>query len=154
MEKEKQNKIIEILSSIPPILMKNMIHPVRSKFLITPGMHLVFHLLDKKRELTMSELSKRLFIPKPNTTTIVNRMIEMDLVERFNDENDRRIVMVRLSKKGYETNKLLNEGIAEDILNKLNILTDEELDTLYHSLLNVENMLTKISFSASDLIEN
>jgi DNA-binding MarR family transcriptional regulator len=52
--------------------------------------------------LTMSELSAELNVPLSTATRIVDWLVRGDLVERFNDPNDRRIVRVGTSKGGRE----------------------------------------------------
>jgi DNA-binding MarR family transcriptional regulator len=50
----------------------------------------------------MSELSAELDVPLSTATRIVDWLVHGDLVERFNDPNDRRIVRVGTSKGGRE----------------------------------------------------
>lgn len=52
--------------------------------------------------MRMTEVSRRLDVSKPAATQMINRLVERDLVERVNDENDRRVVCVQATQHGRE----------------------------------------------------
>lgn len=52
--------------------------------------------------MRMTEVSRRLDVSKPAATQMINRLVERDLVERVNDESDRRVVCVQATRHGRE----------------------------------------------------
>ena len=52
--------------------------------------------------LPISEISNLIFRGNSNLTTLMNRMERDGLVERFNDDRDRRMKKIRLTEKGKE----------------------------------------------------
>ncbi len=48
----------------------------------------------------MTEASRRMMISKPAATQVINRLVELGLVERASDENDRRVVYIRPTEAG------------------------------------------------------
>ncbi|MGY2892670.1 MarR family winged helix-turn-helix transcriptional regulator [Deinococcus sp. UYEF24] len=52
--------------------------------------------------LSMSDFSRSLDIPPASATAMIDRMIAQELVERGPSEQDRRVVMVRLTGRGRE----------------------------------------------------
>ena len=54
------------------------------------------------KQIKMSELSKRLEMPKPNVTKLIDKLIELKFVIRINDENDRRVIFIKLTKDGRD----------------------------------------------------
>lgn len=60
----------------------------------------VLMLLEGESYLSMSQLAEALDVALPSATGIVDRMEERGLVERRRDEQDRRVVQVRLTEVG------------------------------------------------------
>ena len=48
----------------------------------------------------MTEASRRMMISKPAATQVINRLVELGLVERASDVNDRRVVYIRPTEAG------------------------------------------------------
>lgn len=72
---------------------------------------------------TMSELSEEMNLTAGTMTTAIDNLIEKKLVQRENDENDRRKVLITLSKKGNQIAQMvMNQHfeISEKILKTLN----------------------------------
>lgn len=62
-----------------------------------------FGVLDYLRErgqATMHELSEALSMKPSNLTGIMDRLVALNLVERFNDDRDRRAVLARITPDG------------------------------------------------------
>lgn len=58
----------------------------------------------------MSDLSDALGVTMGNVTSMIDRLIKEELVKRCEDESDRRIVRIELSKKGGDTVKAVLEN--------------------------------------------
>ena len=56
----------------------------------------VLHLLESS-PLAMSELARQMDVSESAATSLVDRLVRQNLVERFADPSDRRVVRVRLS---------------------------------------------------------
>lgn len=69
-----------------------------------PLFAMLFHKMRQDGEdcIRMTEVSRRLMITKPAATQAVGRLVEKGLVERVNDQNDRRAVCIRPSQLGQE----------------------------------------------------
>ncbi len=63
----------------------------------------------KTEGVTMRELSDMQMLSHGATTGLVDRMINMDLLERTRSEEDRRVVYVCLSEKGREIFRQITE---------------------------------------------
>lgn len=60
----------------------------------------------------MTEISRYLMISKPAATQAVQHLVESGLVERVNDEEDRRVVYVQATRKGRA---LFTEGLERGL---------------------------------------
>ena len=70
-----------------------------------PRFDLLSQLYRSPGGLTMGEISARLMVTNGNVTGLITRLVDEGLVDRLQDEDDRRIQWVRLTPKG---NKLFS----------------------------------------------
>ena len=92
----------------------------------------------------MTELSNELGIPKPNITVLVDKIIENKFAERIHNNDDRRLVMISLTKKGYDFLESTQKNYQEQIKNKLQALPEKDLIQFAEALQVVKNTLTKL----------
>ncbi|MBC7958374.1 MAG: MarR family transcriptional regulator [Vallitaleaceae bacterium] len=83
-------------------------------------------LLDKKKEITMTELVEYINSPMSTATGIVDRLVKSGYVIRDRSETDRRIVMLRLTEEGSKLIKGLKDLIGKYLNMVLEDLTEEE----------------------------
>jgi len=82
----------------------------------------------------MSELASSQGVTLATATGIIDRLVDRDIVERENSQEDRRVVICRLSAKGQElTDKLYTSG-RERARNLLQGLDEEKLRKLDEAL--------------------
>lgn len=80
-------------------------------------------------ERTMSEVAQKLKITVSTLTTAVNKLIKKGYVERKRIEEDRRVVLVKLTKKGklaYRIHEKFHREMVNTAIDGLN-LEEEEL---------------------------
>ena len=126
----KIDLIADNLISIHPLLYKSISKPLKHQSSITPGGMFVLGSLKRHGTQSMSDIGKCLSMPKPHVTVIVDKLIEEELVERQSDPNDRRIVNILLTKKGFEEFNSLKKDLSENLKIKLSKLNDQEQEIL------------------------
>jgi DNA-binding MarR family transcriptional regulator len=93
------------------------------------GAHLLA-LLETEGEVPMSRLAEALDVALPNATGIVGRLAERGIVERRHGEEDRRVVLVRLTESGRELIAEM-EGARRARLHRLiSTMNDEQQERL------------------------
>ena len=87
-----------------PLIKKRLLHmDMVQKEHGTPLSHVqVLAMLQDAGTMSVSEISRRLGIAKPNITPLVDRLYEAGYVDRQHDENDRRVVNIVLLPAGAE----------------------------------------------------
>lgn len=95
-------------------------------------------------EWRMSDLSQRLRVSAGSLTTMINRLIEAGLVERTRSELDRRVVTVRLTKKGNELLLASRQRAMRRLHELLDDLPQEDQARLNCALSEVVDVLRKI----------
>ncbi|MGL5416554.1 MAG: MarR family winged helix-turn-helix transcriptional regulator [Clostridium sp.] len=85
-------------------------------------------------ERTMSEVAQDLKITVGTLTTAINKLIKKEYVERKRIEEDRRVVLIKLTKRGKLAYRL-HEKFHNDMINAtIKGLSEDEEDTLISSL--------------------
>lgn len=94
-------------------------------------------------EKTMSEVATLLKITVGTLTTAINKLIKKGYVERKRIEADRRVVMVRLTKKGKLAYRI-HEKFHHDMVNTaIDGLDEKEEEILISSLNKINDFLTE-----------
>jgi DNA-binding MarR family transcriptional regulator len=92
----------------------------------------------------ISQIATNLGISKSNMTPIIDNLIRYELVNRYNDPKDRRILRVELTKKAYELFEFIRSSIKNSYIEKLSHLSNEELDILDGSIANLSDIMKKL----------
>ena len=104
----------------------------------------IMRVLDESGLLPVSEIGKRLMIPKPQMTHFVDKLLKLGLVERLPDTKDRRIINVTLTEEGRIVLAERKESIGTNIRKKLSCLQNDEVEKLSASLRILRNIGEKI----------
>ncbi|MFN7251603.1 MAG: MarR family winged helix-turn-helix transcriptional regulator [Anaerobacillus sp.] len=73
---------------------------ILTQFPITPPQFVALQWLHEYGDMTIGELSTKMYLACSTTTDLVDRMEKNELVERVKDTNDRRVVRIHLLDKG------------------------------------------------------
>ena len=98
---------------------------------------------------TMTEVANDLNITVGTLTTAITKLVKKEYVERTRGEEDRRSVMIDLTRKGKLAYRV-HERFHQDMINEtINGLTDEEEEVLIGSLEKV-NKFFKSKYNLKD----
>lgn len=88
-----------------------------------------------KTYLSVHVVKERMIEKSPNSTRLMDKLIEKELINRTRCESDKRIVFVEISKKGLELlsqidvkladGSFISNGLTEDEAEQLNTLLDK-----------------------------
>ena len=84
---------------------------------------IILHYLGKNEDVKMSDLAGVIDAPISTVTSIVNKLVENDLLNRTHSVEDRRIINVSLTSKGRSIFKKIHaqkDELSNIILSKLN----------------------------------
>ncbi|TFB24963.1 MarR family transcriptional regulator [Filobacillus milosensis] len=97
---------------------------------ITPPQFVALQWLRDSGDLTIGELSKKMYLAFSTTTDLVDRMEKNELIERVRDPKDRRVVRIHLLEKGKE---IIHEVVEKRQLYLREVLESFSSDQI-HSL--------------------
>jgi DNA-binding MarR family transcriptional regulator len=108
------------INEVMPILFKEFARRQTNELFkgkITLPQFLVLALLHKEGESKMSDLAASLKVTTPAMTGISDRLVRYGYISRSNDLQDRRIIKVKLTAKGFDLVKKIDEQRQQMIIN-------------------------------------
>ena len=70
-------------------------------------------------EITVTEVKERMIQKSPNTTRLMDKLCEKKLIDRNRCESDRRVVFVKINKKGLDLLENINMSEFDKHTNRL-----------------------------------
>lgn len=108
-----------------------------SNYTITPPQFIALQWLFEDGDMTIGELSNKMFLACSTTTDLVDRMEKNELVVRVKDPNDRRVVRIHLLDEG--------ERIIDEVIKKRQLYLQEVLkDFSGEEILSLKKGLAKL----------
>lgn len=105
-------------------------HQFMSEFDISMAQFNVLRILrGAKSHLSVHVVKERMIEKSPNTTRLMDKLIEKELINRTRCESDKRIVFVEISQKGLELLLRIDEKLEDDNFISKG-LTNEEAEQL------------------------
>jgi DNA-binding MarR family transcriptional regulator len=111
---------------------------------IAPPHFEIMKLLEEAGTLHVAEIGEKLQIARPQMTHLIDRLVELDIVERQMGIEDRRMINIMLSGKGKRIIKEHDSDIMNATREMLSCLTDEELESLSVSLRKLREIFSKL----------
>lgn len=131
LEDPKTNVINDVVADIEKDLryisgiIKQKGREILSDFTITPPQFVALQWLFEEGDMTIGELSNKMYLACSTTTDLVDRMEKNSLVKRVKDPNDRRVVRIHLLEEG--------ERIIEEVIKKRQDYLKEVLKNSSHN---------------------
>lgn len=91
-------------------LIKQKGREILSNYTITPPQFVALQWLHEYGDMTIGDLSTKMYLAFSTTTDLVDRMEKTELVQRVRDEQDRRVVRIHLLPEG--------ERVIEEVIQK------------------------------------
>ncbi len=150
MKKEILDSVaFDLFSTLPLIhrsIRNKLIKTVVTSFKedIAPPHFEIMKLLEEAGTLHVAEIGERLQIARPQMTHLIDRLVELDIVERETNEDDRRMLNIRLKDKGKSIVKARDKQVINATREALSGLSDDELKQLSTSLNNIKEIFSKL----------
>ena len=150
MRSDVLEKVTVGLLSIPPLIFRGIRRKLIKTTLadievsITPHHFEIIRLLEEEGKLHIAEIGDRLQIARAQMTKLIDKLVDLNLVERQLDIADRRTTNITLSAHGKTVLEEHKNSIMSAIQETMSYLTDEELEDLSDSLRKLRNILLKL----------
>ena len=124
------NDLYQLMKQIPKMKLasasQNSFTRSESELLV----FLAINVNEDNSALSVSELSSLLQISAAGTTHLLNPLEEADCIERLRDPNDRRVVLVGLTPKGYKIAESMILEFQQKISGLMTYLGEDDSQTL------------------------
>ena len=101
-----------------------------------PQFNILRILRGAKEPLSISLVRDRMIEKSPNTTRLMDKLIDKGLIERLKDTRDNRVITIQITKQGLQLLKLIDKDFDANII-LVNNLTNEECEVLNKLLIKV-----------------
>ncbi len=150
MNNEILERVAEDLLSVPPIIFRI----VRNKLIrttltdigavITPHQFEIIRLLMEEGNLHVAEIGQRLQIARAQMTQLIERLVDLKIVDRKPDITDRRIINIALTSQGITLLEEHKNSVKRAVSETMSFLTEKELEELSDSLRKLRDILYKL----------
>ncbi|MDR3292536.1 MAG: MarR family transcriptional regulator [Clostridiales bacterium] len=147
MKKQKINALANDIVEFSPIIKKSFIENVmqfKDKGISNHQFFCIL-ILRKSGPLTMSTLADAMNVSKQQLTRIVDELVKSDIVERYTDSTNRRLVFAQLSAIGEARAKVLDENVQNRAAEVLGDLSDADIEKAVESVKCLVGLCKKIS---------
>jgi len=145
--KEELNSISNDLYTLLIYLNSRVFNPgIMLKGLSIPPSHMkaIFFLI-KIGPCPVSKLAKDLSISKPNMTPIIDNLISEGFVSRYDDPNDRRVIMIAATPKAHDLLKKKEQMTKESLAERISFLSSDDLETLKKVIPQLTDIIIKMN---------
>jgi DNA-binding MarR family transcriptional regulator len=150
MQNDISGKVAADLLSIPPLVFRI----TRRKLIMTTLADInedikfphyeIMTVLKEEGTLHVAEIGEKLQIAKAQMTHLIDKLVELGLVNRNIDTNDRRTINTTLTEKGAAFMKRHENNIINAVREYISDLEDDELEALSLSLRTLRDTLLKL----------
>jgi len=150
VREEILEKVAINLLSIPPLIFRGIRRKLIKTALadinvdIKPLHFEILRLLDKEGKLHIAEIGEKLHIAKAQMTHLIDKLVDLNMVERKTDIADRRTVNITLTGRGRIFLEEHQNRLVSTAVETMSRLTDEELEDLANTLNKLRDMLSKL----------
>ncbi|ENK1242417.1 MarR family transcriptional regulator [Clostridium botulinum] len=141
------NEISQDLYDLLLKLNKKLLNPdeLKRNFPLPPSHVKVIIYLKHNGNCSISKIAKDLLISKPNMTPIIDKLISENMVTRYTDSMDRRIIRVELTEKGTYFIKTQEKLIKALLAEKISNLPVDDLKYLSDHIVHIKDIILKIN---------
>lgn len=139
---EFAEKILEVM----PIIMRELITKQQDELLkgkITPVQFVILGFLGKRSESKMKDLAHFMDVSTAAMTGIVGRLFRDGCVTRVYDPKDRRVIKIKLTTKGSDILKRINQQRKAMIIEVFSQISHEQRQEYLRILMRIQDTLIK-----------
>jgi len=150
VRKEILERVAIDLLSIPPLIFREIRRKLIKTALadidvdITPLHFEILRLLEKEGKLHVAEIGEKLHVAKAQMTHLIDKLADLNMIERKTDIQDRRTINITLTGQGRAFLEDHKSRLVHTAMETMSRLTDEELQDLANTLKKLRDLLSKL----------
>ncbi|MHB8072730.1 MarR family winged helix-turn-helix transcriptional regulator [Desulfosporosinus fructosivorans] len=147
MENKDIDEILEGMFTVLPVFRKRVLKIsediLRDQEISRPH----FQIMKNLRSYglcSMSDLGRLLSVSKPNVTTLVDKLVELNIVRRKFDDVDRRIINIELTEQGRDYFEKLLETLKVALSKSMKKFTKDDLALFKETINNMKALISRM----------
>jgi DNA-binding MarR family transcriptional regulator len=150
MRSDILSRIVADLLSVPALIFRGVRRRLFKTALVDIGKDIsplhfeIMTLLKETGALHVAEIGERLCIARAQMTHLIDKLVDLGMVERRMDTSDRRVINIVLTAEGGAILEEHDSNIKKATREILSCLTDKELEDLSDSLSKLREILSKL----------
>ena len=145
MENDFIDDIAENLFNVLPVIYKKLLRTdLQSVSSSLSRPHVTVMGMLEEEKLPISEIARRMLVPKSQMTRLVDQLVSLDIVARQPDKKDRRVINISLTDNGESVLIECRELIRHNIRDRISHLTAAELGSLSKALSKLKAIEVKL----------
>ncbi|MGE5560735.1 MAG: MarR family winged helix-turn-helix transcriptional regulator [Chloroflexota bacterium] len=134
---------IDRLIRLVSVIVRKRGRDILGNFDITPPQFNALLTLSDHGSLTMGELCDHLYLACSTATDLIDRMERNGLIERQRDQNDRRVIRLRITERGQEIISKVIEARHQYLNGILEPVSPQEKEHIVCSLNQLYSLMTQ-----------
>ena len=147
MENKDIDEILEGIITVLPVFRKKILRMsddiLRDQEISRPHFQIMKN-LRTGGPCSMTELGKLLSVSKPNVTTLVDKLVELSIVQRKFDDNDRRITYIELTEQGRDYFEKLLETLKAALSKSMKKFSQDDLVLFKETMNNMQVLISRM----------
>ncbi|TGE38770.1 MarR family transcriptional regulator [Desulfosporosinus fructosivorans] len=147
MENKDIDEILEGMFTVLPVFCKRVLKIsddiLRDQEISRPHFQIMKN-LRSYGPCSMSDLGRLLSVSKPNVTTLVDKLVELNIVRRKFDDVDRRIVNIELTEQGRDYFEKLLETLKVALSKSMKKFTKDDLALFKETINNMKTLISRM----------
>jgi len=150
MARQILKSAVKDLLSIPPVLHRTLRQKVIIKSFgdisgkITSIHNEIIRLLEEMGPTSIGEIGDQLMIAKAQMTQLIEKLVELNVVERRPVKGDRRKIEIALTDTGKGLMQEHRRNIDKSVMDLMSALPEKDLKSLSDALVIVKDVLNKL----------
>ncbi len=120
------SKIAEEMSVLMPQFIRYMYPHMYKSIDVPPAQIFVLVTVEEEQPCNLTDLSKKLNISAATTSGLVDRLVKRNYLKRVQDQKDRRVYNVNLTKSGHAVIRKFRKNLFEKWMHILERVSEQE----------------------------
>jgi len=138
------DKVADNLLALMPLYHKHIFRINQRTSGMEAAQYRVLGVLMKSGPLSMSEIGRLLYISKPYMTVLIDSLTEKGWIERGNNPDDRRVIIITITPTGKKHLRKMFEVYKSDVKTLLAGFGREDIEQLCTSLEHLQKIFGKL----------
>lgn len=132
MEEKKDKELLEELDYVFKKIGRKITLDLTKRLspVISASQSLIMNILDKSGPKKVSELAEELEITLPSITTLADKLVALNYIERKKSDKDRRLVYLHITEEGRRVVEELSDERRKQLQKYYEALSEEDIRTL------------------------